>query len=300
MRPGILVALLLAMTPACGGEPPADSEGIAEITGEIGAVPGLKRVILSTGVELQYLEQGRKNGEPVIFIHGFTDSHHSFDRNLPIFPRKFHVFALDLRGHGDSSKPACCYSQADFAADVVAFMDALGIARASLVGHSMGSFVAHRVAVDFPDRLDRLVLIGSAPTVAGNAGALELKTIVDTLTDPIDPEFVLAFQASTFFRAIPEAFLETAVQESLKVPAAIWQQALDGLIADDHSAELAGVTAPTLILYGDQDVFFSAAEQAQLDALIPISELTTYEQVGHGTHVEVPIRAVHDIARFLR
>src|SRR5262245_28061969 len=78
----------------------------------------LRRVALSTGVELEYLEQGSPNGIPVVFLHGFTDSHRSFDRNLPSFPRRFHVFALDQRGHGNSSKPECCYAQADFAADV--------------------------------------------------------------------------------------------------------------------------------------------------------------------------------------
>ena len=292
--------LLLALTTACGGQGFAGGEEISETKSELGAAPCLKRVALATGVELEYLEQGSARGQPVIFIHGFTDSHHSFDRNLPIFPRSFHVFALDLRGHGDSSKPPCCYSQADFAGDVVAFMDALGLSRASLVGHSMGSFVAHRVAVDFPERLDKLVLIGSAPTLAGNPVALDFETTVDTLTDPIDPEFVREFQSSTFFRPIPEAFLDTAVMESLKVPATVWQQALDGLIADDHSAELADVTAPTLILYGDRDIFFTAAEEAALDALIPDSELISYQDVGHGTHVEIPSRVVRDIAGFLR
>jgi pimeloyl-ACP methyl ester carboxylesterase len=164
----------------------------------------------------------------------------------------------------------------------------------------MGSFIAQRVAVDFPGRLDKLVLIGSAPTLTGNPVALDFKTVVDTLVDPIDPEFVREFQASTFFRPIPESFLNTAVMESLKVPATIWQQALDGLIADDHSAELAGVTAETLILYGDRDVFFAAGEQAELDGVIPDSELITYHDVGHGTHVEIPQRVGQDIASFLR
>jgi pimeloyl-ACP methyl ester carboxylesterase len=290
----------LAFASACGA-PSFDEDGeTSETSSALHGAPRLKRVALSTGVELQYLEQGSPRGEPVIFIHGYTDSHHSFDLNLPHFPRDFHVYALDLRGHGDSSKPACCYTQRDFARDVVAFMDAVGIGRANLVGHSMGSFVAHRVAVDFPWRLKRLVLIGSAPKVAGNPAAAELKAAVDTLSDPIDPEFVLAFQASTFFRPIPESFLETSVSESLKVPASVWQQALDGLIADDHSARLGRVTAPTLILYGDQDVFFSVEDQRALAAAIPRSKLVVYEQVGHGTHVEAPTRTVADVARFLR
>lgn len=286
---------------ACGGDassawPESDFEVRSQDFGR--AVE--KQVVLSTGVTLRYVEQGSRRGIPVIFLHGYTDSHRSFDLNLPRFPRRFHVFALDQRGHGDSSKPACCYEQADFAADVPAFMDAVGLERASLVGHSMGSFIAHHVAVEFPERVERLVLIGSAPTIAGNPVALELKSAVDTLTDPIDPEFVRAFQASTFFRPIPESFLDTAVAESLKVPADIWQQALDGLLAEDHSDRLDEIDAPTLILFGDQDIFVTAAEQAVLDAEIPDSKLIVFEQTGHGTHVERPREVTRAIARFLR
>jgi len=296
----VLSCLALSLIGCSGEDASGVEEPLASADNALCAAPRLERVALSTGVTLSYLVQGNPHGKPVIFIHGYTDSHRSFDLNLPRFPRSFRSYALDLRGHGDSDKPACCYEQGDFAADVVAFMDALGLESASIVGHSMGSFVAHRVAVDHPERVDGLVLIGSAPTVALNAVALDFKAVVDTLVDPIDPEFVLAFQSSTFFRPIPEEFLATAVEESLKVPASVWHQALDGLLADDHSAALPGIDAPTLILFGDEDVFFTAAEQAALDAAIPDSTLVVYPGTGHGTHVELPQAVTREIARFLR
>jgi non-heme chloroperoxidase len=286
---------------ACGGTEQEASPGFElAVSAQALATARLEDVALATGVTLRYLEQGSPHGTPVIFLHGYTDSHHSFDLNLPQFPHRFHVFAPDQRGHGDSSKPACCYSQADFAADVVAFMDAVGLEKASVVGHSMGSFIAQSVALEFPERVERLVLIGSAPTIAGNAVALELKSAVDTLTDPIDPEFARAFQASTFFLPIPGDFLDTAVEESLKVPADVWRQALDGLLAEDHSAELGAIAQPTLVLFGDQDIFVTAAEQAVLDAEIPHSRLVVFSQTGHGTHVERPRQVNRAIARFLR
>jgi pimeloyl-ACP methyl ester carboxylesterase len=260
----------------------------------------LESVTLETGIEMVYVEQGSPQGIPVILVHGYSDSHHSFDLNRPLFPRRFHVFAIDQRGHGDSSKPACCYTQADFANDIPAFMDAVGLARASLVGHSMGSFVVQKVALDFPERVNRLVLIGSAPTIAGNPVALELKAAVDTLTDPVDPEFVIAFQSSTFFRPVPQEYLDTTVEQSLKMPADVWQQALDGLLAEDHSASLDRIEAPTLILFGDRDIFVTAAEQAIMDSEIPDSTLITYPDTGHGTHAERPRWVTRDIRRFLR
>jgi pimeloyl-ACP methyl ester carboxylesterase len=290
---------LLGLLSACGGDALGEGADLQVAVDDL-RHGGLQRVTLETGVELAYWEQGSAHGIPVILLHGYTDSHHSFDLNLPRLPRSLHVFALDQRGHGESSKPACCYTQADFAADVPAFMDAVGLERASVVGHSMGSFIAQSVALAFPERVDRLVLIGSAPTIAGNPVALELQAAVDTLSDPIDPGFVRDFQASTFFRPIPASFLDTSVADSLKVPASIWQQALAGLLDEDHSNQLQEIAARTLILFGDQDIFVSAAEQAVLDREIRRSRLITYRQTGHGTHVELPERVSNDIVRFLR
>jgi len=281
----------------CGGSAEDGEDiGVRELDLQLAAE---HHVTLSTGIDMVYFEQGAARGIPVIFLHGFTDSHHSFDRNLPRFPRSFHVFALDQRGHGDSSKPSCCYTQADFAADVPAFMDAVGLRRASIVGHSMGSFIAQSVAIAHPERVDRLVLIGSGATIAGNPVALDLQTAVDALTDPIDPEFVREFQASTFFRPIPESFLDGSVEDSLKVPAAVWRQALDGLIAEDHTADLFRIRARTLILYGDQDVFLTPSDQEALTNGIPRSHLITYAQTGHGLHVEIPRRVNRALEDFL-
>ena len=302
-----LAALALALF-GCSGEVRSedvddavdDEEPLGTVTEELGAAPRMHHVSLSTGVTLAYLEQGRKNGDVFIFLHGFTDSHRSFDLTLPRLPRSIHAYALDQRGHGDSSKPACCYTQADFAGDVIAFMNALGIRKATLVAHSMGSFVAHKVAAEHPSRIKELVLIGSAPTAVGNPVGAELKAAVDTLEDPIDPEFVRAFQASTFYRPIPESFLDTAVEESLKVPASVWKQALDGLLVEDHTAELSQIRARTFVFWGDQDGFFGAADQAALDAAIPRSKLIVYTQTGHAPHVEQPRRFVRDLMRLTR
>ncbi|MDY7226380.1 alpha/beta fold hydrolase [Hyalangium rubrum] len=253
---------------------------------------------LSTGVELRYVEQGSPGGEAVLFLHGYTDSHHSFDLSLPHLPSRYRAYALDQRGHGDSQRPACCYTQQDFAADVAAFMDAMRISRATLVGHSMGSFIAQQVALAFPQRVEALVLIGSAPT-GNNAVIRGLNDFVVTLEDPVDPGFVHEFQASTVFQPVPDSYLNTLVSESLKVPARVWKDALAGLIAEDHSARLGQIAAPTLIVGGDQDSIFSVAEQQALAAAIPGARLVLYPQVGHAPHAEVPQRFVKDLTDFL-
>ncbi|WP_428267503.1 alpha/beta fold hydrolase [Haliangium sp.] len=292
-----------ALSACAASHDPSGAEATAAVSAAKQGSEGWRDVdtiALDTGVTLTYVAQGRPSGEVVIFLHGYTDSHRSYDRVLPIFPRRYRAYALDQRGHGDSDKPACCYRQGDFVADVIAFMDALGIAEATLVGHSMGSFIAHQAAVEHPDRVSRLVLIGSAPTSAGNPVLVDFLDFVGTLTDPIDPEFIREFQASTAFEPLPPWFLDVVVSESQKVPATVWQQALAGLVAEDHSASLPNISAPTLILWGDKDDIFPAADQQALQAALPGATFITYADVGHGTHWEVPARVTVDIARFLR
>src|SRR5688500_15763211 len=124
----------------------------------------LTRLRLHTGVELQVAERGDPAGEPVLFLHGYTDSWFSFSTTLGHLPVSVRAIVPTQRGHGDSQRPTCCYRVSDFAADAVALLDALEVPRATVVGHSMGSFVAQRVAAEWPARVNRLVLIGSGTT----------------------------------------------------------------------------------------------------------------------------------------
>ncbi|WP_223639989.1 alpha/beta fold hydrolase [Corallococcus sp. EGB] len=264
-----------------------------------GTTPREGSVRLSTGVTLRYVEQGRQDGPVVVLLHGYTDSHHTWDLDLPRFSRDFHVYALDQRGHGDSSRPACCYTQQAFAKDVVAFLDAKRVSRAVLMGHSMGSFIAQQVALDFPSRVKGLVLVGSAPTVAGNEVALGLKEVVDLQTDPVDPAFIHEFQAGTFYAPVPASYLDTLVSESSKLPARVWQDTLDGLIAEDHSARLGRVRVPTLIIGGDHDGFFSVEQQRALARAIPGAKYLLYPETGHAPHAERPRRFMSDVQQFL-
>ena len=110
---------------------------------------------LATGVTLHYAEKGDPTGEAIIFLHGYSDSWFSYSRVLPLLSPEYHAFALTQRGHGDSDKPECCYTPDDFAADVDAFMDAVGIEEATLVGASTGALFAQRAAPRWPSGLDR-------------------------------------------------------------------------------------------------------------------------------------------------
>jgi non-heme chloroperoxidase len=150
--------------------------------------------LLSTGVRLHYAERGARGGEAIIFLHGYADSWFSFSRVLPLLSPEYHAFALTERGHGDSDKPECCYTLEDYAADVDAFMDAVGVEEATLVGSSGGGFMAKRVAVRYPHRVSRLVLMSTALEGSAFRGDPEAEEVIRTLEDPVPPELVREFQ----------------------------------------------------------------------------------------------------------
>ncbi len=115
--------------------------------------PIIKSVEPPHRVKLPYVEQGDPSGVPMILLHGYTDSWRSFEPVLPHLPESIHAFALTQRDNGDADRPATGYRTPDFAADVAAFTDALGLGPAVVVGSSMGSTNTQRFAIDYPERV---------------------------------------------------------------------------------------------------------------------------------------------------
>ena len=261
--------------------------------------PQFADVHLTTGVRLRYAEQGDAAAHPIILLHGITDSWYSFSRVLPALARTYHVYALSQRGHGDSDRPERGYSMPDFAADIVAFMDALGHERATVVGHSMGSLVAQQVVLAAPERLAHLVLVGAAANPRNINGVFELQEAFDTLEDPVPADFVREFQASTAYQPLPDGFLDRVVAESLKVPARVWRAALAGMLAADYTTHLGRIQAPTLILWGDKDAYFPRTEQDVLTAGLANAVSKVYPNIGHCPHWEQPEQFIHDLDDFI-
>jgi pimeloyl-ACP methyl ester carboxylesterase len=186
----------------------------------------------------------------------------------------------------------------DFAADVVAFMDAMGLRSATLAGHSMGSFIAQQVALAAPERVARLILVGAATNLR-TKDWLELQQVVDTLDDPLPVEFAREFQTSTIFRPVPDDFLNQVVVECLKLPVRVWRAVLAGMLAVDYTPHLGQIQAPTLLLRGEQDTVFSQAAQDSLVSGIARAVLKVYPETGHSIHWERPEQFIHDLDAFI-
>ena len=168
-----------------------------------------------------------------------------------------------------------------------------------IAGHSMGSTVALRFALDYPERTRGLVPMGAFVRYAANPVIVGYwEECVSRLTDPIDRSVAREFQESTLAQPIPPAFLETAIAESLKVPARVWRDGFAGLIDDEHSARLGAIAAPTLLVWGERDAFVPETDQDTLLATIAGSRLAAYRGVGHAVHWEEPARFAADLAAF--
>jgi pimeloyl-ACP methyl ester carboxylesterase len=260
----------------------------------------IQRVTLPGRLTLQYVEHGDPRGVPVIALHGITDSWRSFEPLLPHLPRSLRVFALNQRGHGGGEAPTG-YRTRDFADDVAAFIDALGLQRVVVAGHSMGSSNALRFAIDHPQRTLGLVLLGAFAAYRDKPELVDWwQTQVRPLSDPVGFEFAREFQQSTLAQPVSPAFFDTVMRECLKCPAHVWRGAFDGLFEDDFSAGLPTIAAPTLILWGRHDAFCPRRDQQALLAAIAGSRLVEYEHAGHALHWEEPARVAADIAAFVK
>jgi pimeloyl-ACP methyl ester carboxylesterase len=248
---------------------------------------------------MPYLEQGDPAARTVLFVHAVGDSGRAFEPVLAHLPASLHAVAPTLRGHGDASRPESGYRSADFAADLVTFLDALRIEEAVVVGGSSGGQVALRLTLDHPERVRGLVLLGSPLRLGDKPAVREAwDSTFSRLEDPIDPGFARGFVESVLARPVPDASLETLFQETLKTPASVLKATLAALLEDDLTPQIGGVEAPTLVVWGDQDTVLPRSEQEALAAGIPGARLLVYEGGGHAFYWEDPARVAADVAAF--
>lgn len=255
------------------------------------------RVRLKGGLWHHYVKAG-SSGPTIVLLHGFLDSWRSFHALFDRLQGRFQLIAYDQRGHGDS-EPAPDYAIADFADDAIDFLENVVGAPAHLVGHSLGSIVAQRVAARRPDLVTKLVLIGGALTAADHPGLRELQTGLEAFTDAVPDDFVDAFQRSTVFAPISEEAIGVYIAESAKVGIGAWRGALRGLVEEPAEAGASVIAIPTLILWGEEDGVFDRDAQHALARNLPDHVAINYPQVGHAPQWEIPDRVACDIEDFL-
>lgn len=260
------------------------------------------RVAVAPGVSIAYLERGVDEGVPIVLIHGLGDSLRSFEPVLAHLPDGVHTLVPSLRGHGDSGRPEHGYAPADHVEDLRVLLDAAGVDQTVIGGHSSGSQVALLFALTYPQRTRGVVLIGAPGPHPDRVAAEMMSADIAALEDPIDEAWLREFALSTVSGPVPESFLNMIVAESRKVPARVYQASWPGIRDFDVSTDLRKITAPTLIVWGDQDrvpVSTRSAQDRLADAMRE-ARLVVYEGAGHSPHWEHPQRFAADLEAFLR
>jgi len=261
------------------------------------STPVINSITLPSNVRLEYAEQGNPNGIPVIMLHGFSDSWHSFDMIMPYLPASLHVYSISQRGHGNSSKPLHGYKPEDFAKDIADLMKVMDIKNPLLIGHSMGSTIVQCFASRYTFPTRGIILIGAFADYE-RPDIIEFKKIIDQLTDPVDSMFAAEFQKSTAYRPIPHSMMKLFIEESGELPAYVWKGVAAGWSTSVYTSQLKNYKKPALLIWGDKDNFISIKDQEKLQQPLPKSTLNVYRGTGHPTHWEEPERMAKDVVDF--
>lgn len=263
-----------------------------------------RTVALSDGIKLAYIEMGDPRGPVAVLIHGYTDNARDWVPLIPYLPRRDRLIVVDIRGHGRSSKPECCYSRLDFAYDIKLLLDALKVNRADIVGHSLGSIIAQTFAEYWPERTHKVVLISSTGGPRTGAPAItpqiDYASEIRKLKEPIDPDspFMVAWWSSPTL--VNEAFIRRQRQDSARIPLKVWLAVLDqGLSTADLQATLPRLKAPCLLIWGELDPIMGEDVRATLREALPTAQVKIFNGLGHNPFWEDPASVASVVNQFL-
>ncbi len=263
-----------------------------------------RKATLPDGIKLAYLQMGDPRGTPVVLIHGYTDSARDWVPMLPYLPKRFRLILVDLRGHGQSSKPDCCYDLYDFAYDIKLLLDQLHVRKADIVGHSLGSLVAQRFAETWPQRTNRVVLISSTggrnPCEPASRRQFDFAAQIRALKAPLtaDSPFMIEWWSSP--TPVNREFIRREREDAAKIPLRVWRAVLDQALTNpDLRTMLPRLKAPTLLIWGSRDPIMGPEDRASLRAGLPHAQVKIFKGLGHNPFWEQPRKVAAVIARFL-
>lgn len=246
----------------------------------------MPKVRVHTGVEIYYEEHG--SGPPLLLIPGLSWGAWSYAALFPELSTCFHLIAIDNRGVGQSEVPPGPYSITGMADDAAGVLDALGIARAHVLGASMGGFISQEFALNHPEKVDRLVLMCTAPggpeMVSASPDILQLLAPDPALSPEAAAWRVLpALGAPGFYEGNPEeADMLVQLIAANKPPLAGVMGQLGAIMSwPGTGRRLRELMAPTLIIHGDSDILVPTENGRRLAGLIPGARLELLPGSGH-------------------
>ncbi|MBS1677606.1 MAG: 3-oxoadipate enol-lactonase [Actinobacteria bacterium] len=230
-----------------------------------------------TAVALHHVVSGGTADPPLLLLGSLGSDVSMWEPQLGRLERRLRIVRVDLRGNGASPAPAGPYAIADLAADVVALLDELDIAGASVCGLSLGGMVAMRLALDHPDRLDRLVLCCTAARLGPPQGWLERADLVRRRGTEAVSEAVVGRWFTPSFAGANPALMDSMKAMVAATPSEGYAACCEAIAGFDVESRLGSVEAPTLVLSGNRD----EAAPPSLGRLIA-------DGIPDAAHIEVP------------
>lgn len=304
----ILVALIVVLALVVVLYPKIGSKETIAYNDAVKACPTGKFVTVD-GKKVHYVEKG--NGKPLILLHGYLYNTMTWNRNIDALAKQFTVYALDQWGFGYSERPnGMKYSFPVYGKQVIGFMDALKIDKASVGGHSMGGGTSVYVAAHYPDRVNRVVLV--APAVLPH----EASALIKIYSLPFFGEFLSALPRGLILENLikgscfrnPEVATEEYFEELFK-PLGIMGSSEAALYIrrnlfkppglKPEADRLAKTGIPILLVHGNADPLVPIEDSKALHRLWKDSQLTVFQGAKHNPHEEYPDKFNKVVVEFL-
>lgn len=257
-------------------------------------------VVELSGVRINYSDTESGEGVPLVLLHGLGSSCRDWERNIETYRVGRRVITPDLRGFGQSDRPPGPHRPEDYAADVLALMDELGVDRFDLLGYSMGGAAAFQLVVDSPERVRKLILVNTTPSFEIDSWRARWEAWMRlTVVRFVGMDRMAKIIAGRLFPKPEQEELRALTLERYGAnDKASYLAALHGLIGWTVKDQLGALDVPTLVIAADQDYTPLEVKEAYV-AEMPRAELVVIEDSRHGTPMDQPERFDAAVVEFL-
>jgi 2-hydroxy-6-oxonona-2,4-dienedioate hydrolase len=250
---------------------------------------------------IRYLEDGPPDGKILILLHGLGASAERWSRVIPTLSRDYRVIAPDILGFGYSDKPAVEYTMDFFVDFFRSFLDNLSISKASIIGSSLGGYIASEFAIRFNHMVEKLVLVSPAGMMRRSNPTLD-RYIMAALY----PEYQRVYEAFSEMVYDSNAVNQETVMDFMNrmslpnAKYALMSTLLGIRYAPDLHGRLSNITAPTLLVWGENDTTIPLAEYSiQYNGIPNMEEIVVIKNCRHIPHIEKPPTFNRIVLRFL-